>query len=84
MPVLKAVYFVQGSHGLKMTMICPCYEPELMNTISTTYAVSSIVYWGYLDNFEPVYLFIYLFIFEEKILRAQKHDRSENQRTKQK
>ena len=29
-------------------------------------------------------LFIYLFIFEEKILRAQKHVTSENQLTKQK
>ena len=38
--------------------------------------------WTILSLF--IYLFIYLFIFEEKISRAQKHDRSENQRTKQK
>ena len=31
--------------------------------------ISSIVYWGYQDNFKPVYLFIF---FNEKISRAQK------------
>ena len=32
--------------------------------------LSSIVYWGYQDNFKPVLLF---FFFYEKISRAQKH-----------
>ena len=43
---------------------------------------SGIVYWGYQDNFKPVYLFIYF--FDEKILHAQKHVTSKNQLTKQK
>ena len=30
--------------------------------------ISSIVYWGYQDNFKPVFFF-----FDEKISHAQKH-----------
>ena len=42
---------------------------------------SSIVKWGYQDNFKHVYLFIYLFC--EKILRAQKHSQANiNQQNK--
>ena len=40
---------------------------------------NSLVYWGYQDNFKPVYYF-----FDEKISRAQKHVTSKNQLTKQK
>ena len=32
--------------------------------------VSSIVNWGYQDNFKPIYLFIYF--FDKKTLHAQK------------
>ena len=39
---------------------------------------SSIVYWGYQDNFKPVYF------FDEKISHAQKHVTSKNQLAKQK
>ena len=40
---------------------------------------SSIVKWGYPDNFKPVYFFL-----EENISHTQKHVTSENQLTKQK
>ena len=49
--------------------------------VSHEHIFSSIVYWGYQDNFKPVYLF---FFFEKKISRAQKHVSSKNQLTKQK
>ena len=42
--------------------------------------VSSIVNWGYEDNFKPVYLFF----FYEKILIAQKHSQTKNELIKQK
>ena len=41
---------------------------------------SSIVYWGYQDNFKPVYLYIY-FLWQKdliKISSAQKHLTSKN------
>ena len=41
--------------------------------------VSSIVNWGYEDNFKPVYFFFY-----EKILIAQKHSQTKNELIKQK
>ena len=41
--------------------------------------MSSIVKWGYQDNFKPVDFF-----FDEKILRAQKHVTSKHQLTKHK
>ena len=37
--------------------------------------VSSIVKWGYQDNFKPIYLFLF---FYEKIWRAQKHSHASN------
>ena len=39
--------------------------------------VSSIVKRGYQDNFKPVY-FYYYFFFYEKISRAQKHSKANN------
>ena len=49
----------------------------LMNDYSEPYRLdSSIVKWGYQDNFKPVYFF-----FKEKISRAQKHSQATKQLT---
>ena len=42
-----------------------------------THNNSSIVYWGYQNNFKPI-----CFFFDKKISRAQKHVTSKNQLTK--
>ena len=55
---------------------------QCLNSGSAQVQISSIVNWGYPDNFKPAHFFF--FFYEEKILRAQKHVTSKNQLTKQK